>query len=508
MFNPFDTVFKGLPVLIRANCRKLALCALVLISACSAPPSETDPFTPIGSIPSNTPSATDSRLIPSPTDISSGLPPADTQPSPTYPSLNYQETIESQPVSVRSEPSPTLIPYPAQTSDLLYISDGALKRWDYVTNFTVALVDGVEEFSVSNDGSKIILLRPRKITANGVQMYDLDIFDFETKQITNWFEESPRLFHILLSPDGTLTAYTTQENGGELYVIDSAAPEDAIKIGTHEGEFKRLVWAPDSSAIIWNDSHGIWGGDPQETGSHLIHPNFVEVYDPKGNKSEIEVDFEQINWSPLGRYVLTRVVPSDSNVSWYAVLDSVSGRLEQIQDSYETGQATVGAGWNNDGSLYIGRSGDPAQQTPPFIQRWHLLATHDDLLLPGEVYPIISDEFPFETSRPGRDSSLCLNWLLSNRDDSLNLGVTLPDTNMKPALFYLDWEDGSLHKLFTLPNNPMDILWSLDGGGALTFEQSDKILFIQFSSGLTFDLRPVLGENAHSFTWLPPAPRH
>ena len=77
-------------------------------------------------------------------------------------------------------------------------------RWDHVTDYSSLLASRVEEFAVSESGKKVALLKTTNITANGVELFVLAILDFDTKQITNLIENTPRLFAISTSADGSV----------------------------------------------------------------------------------------------------------------------------------------------------------------------------------------------------------------------------------------------------------------------------------------------------------------
>lgn len=504
------------------TCASLAMaCVLLLTTACtgiqanSAAPETTQDLFGI-STPTSEPTTTKQSLSPAQsTDYPLPLPKGSSpSPSATVPPQRSSQTT-SQPTHFPSVVSPlpsgTHLPHPDQTSDLLFISEGKLKRWDYVTGFTGILVDNVAEFSVSASGKKLALLRPWKITANGVELFDLDLLDFESKQIITLLEKTSRPFKTTPSPDGGWIAYITSEGESKVRAIRSDASSPPIELGlcrrltvAHCGD---VAWSPDSRSILWSDSQGVWISYLEEASTQLVHSRKVEVDDPGGKKNEIQVDFNSLSWSPSGRYVLTEILPFDSGVSWHAVLDTRTGRLVEVPDSFEYHGPIASVSWLQDGNLLVAHAAEAPDHKIPFIKSWHILATHDELLVLDKKFDLHSDNFPSFNTQSEANSSHCLNWVAQQNTDSLHLGVTLPEAAAAPVLFALDLQKGKLEKLITIPHDTIEVLWSPDGGGVLIIASDGQLLFTPASGEALYDLLSVLGADASGFTWLPPAPR-
>jgi WD40 repeat protein len=426
--------------------------------------------------------------------------PANNLPSAT-------QAIPFQPIS----PSGTPLPHPDQTSDLVYIASGNLMRWDYVTGFSGALIGGVSEFSASANGKKIALLRPKKIAANGVELFDLALLDFESMQVTNILEQMPRLYHITISPDGGYIAYTLDQQSGPIYVLptgNSAKPRELGKCYLTEGtSCQELVWSPDSKQLLWSDAQGIWESAPDQAVPHLVHSGKLEVSDPQGKTSAIDVHLLALTWSPIGRFVLLTVTPIASEVSWRAVLDTRTGRLVEVPDSFETQSINANVSWSPDGELLSVRITSATEPAPPAINIWQVLATHDGLLIHSQTMDLDTDNFSLATRQNEDDGALCLNWLTARELGALMLAATLPETDIPPVLLQLNLVDGNLDKLIEIPFQPSAVLWSPDGAGALIIDTDNQVFFAHPGSGMLYNLSLVMGKDAHNFTWLPPAPR-
>jgi hypothetical protein len=406
--------------------------------------------------------------------------------------------------------TPPASPDLKSTSDLLYITDQRLMRWDHMTGYTVALVDNVVQFKASASGKRVALLRTRGIAANGVALYDLAIFDFYTMQVHTLIENIPRLEHLSISPDDRWIIYSSPDEGNRLYALNVEAPEQQLALGECHIEAgtrcTQVSWAPNSQTILWSDVQGLWLSGLDQTTPRLIQPDRVQITDPQAKSIEIEVRYQNMVWSPDGRYVLTEVLPQDSEISWYAIADTRRERLVQVHDSYKNQGSNAAMIWLQDGSLLMIHAGDPSSQAP-LVRQWQLVHTHNELLILNQEFVLSSEAFP-AISQPGLGHSYGIYWLTQSSQEQCTLAINHPDTALASGVFSLDLVEGTLQKLFDLPPEVSGVLWSPDGSGALILgEDESNVLFVSRLGGVQQDLRSLLGQDAHDFTWLPPTPR-
>jgi len=428
--------------------------------------------------------------------------------TPLLPTSQLATPIQST-VEIPGSPLSTKLPPAESTSDLLFISQNNLMRWDYVTGYTGVLVPNVLEFSASGDGQRIALLRARKIAANGVELFDLAILDFDTKQITTITEGTSRLYKISISPDGRWITYLSGTHNEIIYANSAANNTKRIKLGTCESQdgspCQQIAWSPDSASIIWSDLQGVWIANLKKQTFGQVHTNKITVIDPKGQNSEALITFSSLQWSPRGRYILTKIIPSSNGVRWYSILDTLTGRLADVPHSYHLSQVSATISWMNDGNLLLAYGGDKDNNFMPFLKLWQLIPTHDDLLILDKSLDLASDDFP--PSPSGQEHSYCFNWLTLTHQGIISLGMTVPNSGTAPILFTLDLKEGSLQKIIELPNDLLEVIWAPDGSGALLLAQEDQVFFIRVDNGTFENLRLILGADADSFIWLPPAPR-
>jgi len=446
----------------------------------------------------HSPQANAQSMIPFP-EIS---PTAHSSPTSTNPD---NQLLEGSPFPVG-----TPMPHPKQTSSLLFLSRGNLMRWDYVTGYSGTLVEGVASFSASSSGKQIALVRPRKISANGVELYDLALLDFDSMHLATLVEKISQPVGFAISPDGNWVAYLLAGKPASIYKISSDAASQPIQLGScsikNQAHCQTVVWSPDSQSIAWMDAQGIWLSALQPAIPKLVSPTKVEITDPKGKKSVIEVNYDSLSWAPSGRYLLTRLVTS-SRVSWQAILDTRTGRLAEVPDTFGQDKVIVSLGWLHDGSLIVTGASDPIHSLLPYIKVWQVYATSNNLLASYKKFDFQSDQLPQIVSQIKTIPTICLSWPAELQEQKIAFATTMATTSVNPMLFTLDLNDGGIQKLLEIPSDTTDVLWAPDGGGALVIGPRSGILFIPLSRNVIHNVTSLVGSDAHGFKWLPPEPR-
>jgi hypothetical protein len=481
----------------------------------------------------DTPTAGEAVLLPEPQNPSpsagAGSPQATALSTAAPVPLLSPSALSTAPTRPPASPTATRSRLPAVASDLLYLSQNRLMRWDRLVGSTQLLVENVADYTASHGGTAVALLRPRKMTANGSERFDLEILNLQTLQTSPLLAEIPRPLALALSPDGDWLAYILPTENGAIYLRKIEAQAEARSLGNCRADPDRpcssLAWSPDSKQLAWSDSQGVWlasreehlAANPPETPARLVHSNRVQVSDPQGKSSQIEVSFDSPAWSPAGRFILLEVRPLASSVSWQGVVDTSSGRLSQAQDSFRYAPSEADAIWLPDGSLLVIHASDPQRQAPPFVHVWAVMPTSPDLLESRRQYNLYSDAFPFSESARKSIPAHSLDWPGMLDAHRLGLGVRLFGLDIAPILFRLDLPTGVLYKLSDLPADIAQVLWSPDGAGALALGPRGQAFYMPFSNrssdggplggGELSDLRPALGGDAHRFTWLPPVVR-
>ncbi len=492
-------------------------------------------------------------------------------PSPTYTATPPASPQPSSLLAAGAAAYPTALPPRSPSvpvSDLLYLSQDRLLRWRPPALVPQLLAEDVQAISLTPDGRLAALLRPRRMTANGQPRFDLELLDLQTLQTASLLKESPPLLQIHLSSDGNWLAYQVDVEEGPIYALSisdlrqaiaaaptptpqqaassgapltlqetlsgspvEAAPRAPLRLGACRPQpaCDSLDWAPAApgalvgapsparAALIWSDPRGIWLANPgQPSGSpRLIQPAEISVADPKGQKSQVQVRFSQAAWSPQGRFILARVQPLNSPIAWYTLVDTVSGRQADIQDSYSQTPNQAQARWLPNGDLLVTHASDPARQVSPFVHLVLVRPTSPDLLVAGKSFDLYSDALPFSASARKIIPVHEVNWAGDPLAGRMPLGVNLVGMDAAPVLFLLDLQVGKLDKLADLPANIAAVYWSPDGSGGLMMvaaggpseagSTGQRPLFITLDGSGFYDLGAVLGPDPHDFHWLPPA---
>lgn len=443
--------------------------------------------------------------------------------TPTTSPTPYR-TPTPDPVTTHSSPTdtPTTTPditlTPTQTvlgangttysSNLLYMSDHQLMRWDHVTNFVILISDHVYEYSVNPEGKLVALMRSQNVVANGVEMFELGLLDFDSKQITPIIEGSPLLHSISISPDGEWIAYFPNENGGRLSAIRTDGSGESIELGfchqTLNTPCAPVSWSPDSRDLLWSDQRGVWHTRLDWENPQLITNNSIEVTDPEGEISQITVSFGSLTWSPTGRYALSVVTPTTSSTQWNVILDTRRMRFIDVPESFQSGTSMKNIIWLNDGTLMASNGLGNAEV---ILTLWEVVPTQNDLLRFNNNYTIDSDDLPTPIDNSITEWSYIVDWLYQFDERLLGFGVRVLEDNVSPILLNLELQDNYTESINHVPSYTENVLWSPDGQGALIIGTGQELFFSPSNGGMLIDLIPVLGEEAREFYWLPPTRR-
>jgi hypothetical protein len=442
--------------------------------------------------------------------------PAKPKASITTPMVSGLISPSSSLPPTASQPPATSTPGVFATSDLLFISDNRLLRWDHVTHYSSSLAENVVAFSTNDNGSMIVLLRPRSMAANGIELFDLDLLDFTSKQTRHLIEGTARLLDLALSPDGAWLAYRQSPEGKPairlLHLSDPTSPANLGKCeATGSDSCTPIAWSPDSRNLLWSDPSGLWIAAAGKMPASVLHTSRVDVPDPQGKTSQIEARFSSPEWSPVGRFVLVQVVPNQSDASWHAVIDSLTGKLAQVLDSYKLAPDQISVSWLPDGRLAVARSSDPAQQTPATIQVWDVLATNPDLLVSTGIYKLPSGNLPSEatplTISDSSNTRLRLDWIQQAHPGHLLFGTVQPESPSETRLYDLNLLIKSFTQLTQLKSEVQEVLWAPDGSGMLIINANGQALFVSSDGKETTDLELSLDPPPTGFVWLPPSLR-
>ncbi len=445
------------------------------------------------------------------------------------PDNNFSFKVSPTPIPV-STATPTLTPCPdpVSSSDLLYIEQEKLMRWDYVTQYASLLADRViayaavadeyasyqlpetVEKAVKKKPTKLVLLRSQEITANGAELFDLEILDLESKQITSLVEKIPLIESLQLTKLGDRLAYIQRGDNDQIFMLDLSGQNkpqhiaDCVK--ENDETCNSFLWSPDGRYLAWSDPRGIWLAQVEDLSVQLVQPDIITVKDPRGQESKSRVDYELHSWSPAGRFILVKLIPSAEGVQWYSLLDTRLARLVNIPESADYSNRSSKITWTYDGDLLVAHASLPEFQQAPYLQFWQIIPTNNTLLSAGKKLELnhscITDNQANLT-----EVQLCPIYFQQLDPITYRLAILNPQGTGSAKLYQLNIEKNILEIILPIPATTQSVLWSPDTNGALILGENNQVAFASFIHNQLMDLTMITGKEAHSFQWLYPSPR-
>jgi hypothetical protein len=418
------------------------------------------------------------------------------------------------PTPVETNDLPTVVPTstvtntPHFSSDLLFLSERRLGRWNDVSNDLSLMAPNVTSFASSDNGYKVALLRSRGLVTQDGNLFNLDLMDLQTNHTRTILSDTQQVYRLALSPDGQWIAYTSLEKGGSIYLLATNTNASPIKLGNCTQSDHTLncdngpLWSLDNRSLAWSDEQGVWVHTLDSDQTKLAIPGKLEVSDPKGEISHIQVAFNQMAWSPQGRYLKAKISPAGSNVFWQAILDTLTGRVAEVPDTYAQAHVSSTLAWLPDGRLCQIRSSDHQQKQGPIAKLWRVLPTRDDLLLELKSFSLQSNDFPSVAYNFPELNDIPA-WLEDIDDQLVSFALFLPEKSQPGILFTMDLQFGTLQKINELPSDTQMILWAPDHTGTLVRDQQGEILFVPRDGSTPRNLVQLLGNDAQEFHWLP-----
>lgn len=222
-------------------------------------------------------------------------------------------------------------------------------------------------FQASQDRQTLVLLYELQDRS-----YNLDIFypapDSQATRVD--LGKLPDGAQILyaLSPDGdrltvifqvgcNLSYYRT------IYLVDTGDPGQKQRVAdcgkeaddSCSGCDTPVIWSPDSQLYAWHDNRGVWLADrAAKTYLALANPA------PQPDNDAYITLYNVLDWSPQGRYLrLARRLYEGRD---QAILDTQTGQVAEIPNSFVHVGSTVEVYWLEDGRLAVKRSGSPVTE--------------------------------------------------------------------------------------------------------------------------------------------------
>lgn len=443
-------------------------------------------------------------------------------------------------------PTPTLLPtsvpdtqpalqparagqLPPISHDLVWLSDGALLMWNHNSGQIQTLYSGagegvgrespftqlpgdITQYDVSADGNRITAVRltaSREISAtlrgsdeqvsDEQTVHELLFLDTVSRESWTLAAAVTNLREARIAPNQREVAFIATNLGGApaTEVTRSGPPLSVFLAGTPDGETRRiadcvefcyaLTWHPQSNLLTWTDREALWLYNLESSRPQVLLANRNETL-------ESTRLYAAIDWAANGRFLLLweQVYEGGSR----AVLDVPTQQLMPVPDSFVFAEPfATEVSWMQDDRLLVLRSLISGQTRQATIELWRVAPESGELARE-------------EVSRPDLTAAAAggvhladgrFAYGLLSQSEAAVSGLYIQDSLTEP----LQRVNG-LIPAFIAP----DIIWAPDGSGAVV--RQDSILFYAPAGGdALYDLRPVTGAWARSFTWLPPgaAPR-
>lgn len=431
-------------------------------------------------------------------------------PTPPY-LLPLTDTLEAQASAVPPLPEAQVQPAGEEllqklAFDLLFQTGDGLFRWSHLRRQVEPLLqllpDGSSagvypgtpvEFITDGQQRRAVVLVDRRVTANGVSLYDLILIDFERAVVQLIQRETRRVQLLSFSPDGRWLAAAGDSSTARLLLYpldDLSAPVTQIyELGSCSGSPRcaELAWQANEDTLAWTNADGVWIASAPAWEAELVQPARLPMVDRDGSTRDAQVVFGWLSWSPFGRYLQVEVSQPQAGARWLVLVDTRARTTAEIPNTLLPPGSTINAAWLPDGRLFTIylEAGDGAQASRynlwrVFPTRSGLLAqdTSQQVLLPADLYGnlvLIGSRY----------------MLLSSQGQAEKSGL----------LARLDLAYGQPNWLVSIPAQLLAIDWAPDGSGVLLQTPGTGWLYARAGEDILYTLSGVLGDGLERIIW-------
>lgn len=427
---------------------------------------------------------------------------------------------------------------PATSRDLLFLADGAFKRWNHANHQIETLLTGpaaadrlrednsslnpvigdITAFSVSTDGKRAAVARlvaSQIITTTNAAgealptlttQHQLLFVDLVSRESWSLVGRVDNLRHLALSPDAQHLAFigsnltdppTLNEDGqpiSHVYFLatggGNAGPVSTV--GACGTFCAPIAWHTDNQIFVWHDEEGVWmrnlsGSQPEKLiqsrsfGLHTQETGQVAVYSP-------------IAWASNGRFLLL------SKGGWEggstAVFDVPTQTLVDIPDSFAyLNDFPTEVSWMPDGRLLILRPKTNDGHYRPQLEMWRFQPEQNSVVK-EETVSLGNEGLAAAGAKHLENGRFA--YVLFAQQPQAQAGIyqmvsfsEAPERlNASPAIPFVP--------------HAVKAYWAADGSGVLIAPSGGWRLYYSPASGeRLYDLTAVLGAEPHAFHWQP-----
>jgi hypothetical protein len=430
---------------------------------------------------------------------------------------------------------------PAASRDLLFLADGAFKRWNHNTGQIEVLLPGpvpssriredasqsnpvvgdLTDFSVSADGQRAVIARltastpiTRTNTAGeGHQYPDIDtqhelwFMDLVSNQTWRIVSRVDNLGEVALSADARHVAfqgasldggYAMQESGEPILHVyflptGGGTPGPITDVAACEGFCGSLAWHPDNNLFVWNDSTAVWLQNlaAQESEQLIQNHPFDEQTADVGQTAV----YLPISWAHNGRYLL--LAKGGWEGSGRTVFDVPTRALVDVPDTWIYANIfPPEVSWMPDDRLLLLRSEEEVGQVGrPQMELWRF-QPDQNAIVQEETVVLSNQNWGAAGAQHLRDGRFA--YVLFSDQPHLDAGAyhltsfseTPERINASPPVQF--WPGAAM------------AVWSEDGYGVMMSSTSDgRVYYAQAEGDYLYDVTAVLGAEPHAFHWQP-----
>jgi hypothetical protein len=412
------------------------------------------------------------------------------------------------------------VDYPVLPADLIYIQGGRLMLWDHQKNRALDIFNRLG--TAADDDNLVLMLRLDKfdmdaiqhkialsfstgMSANGIEVFTIAIYDVETNRLIRLVEKTPRILDLSISGDGKFIAYLSESEKPTLVVMPVDVEAEPVLtfhcLKSHDGQIPELDWSADSRKISWADAVGLWTYDFDKNAAETVLGSAVGFVDQEGQRIQVDVSYTDLDWSPQGRYLTARIRPVGAEVYWLALVDTRLQKFVEIPDTYRADQKDSGGqiAWLDDGRLVVAHASGEAARAR--ISIYQILPASKDYLVLSESIDLNNVSTQNLAAATPTASCVSVHKLKPVNSRIISFVCSHPGVSAHPYLYILDFKKLSLQQLGQAPHDIQDILWSANFEGVVMVGEHGSVLYLSRDENLIEDLLPLVGDYPDQVNW-------
>lgn len=408
---------------------------------------------------------------------------------------------------------------PNLTLDLQYESESKVLRWNHVTR-SIELV--LDFHSLDGNGSyrNFVYRKDKLFRVTGEGFTESNLYGAYTWEVVDLKSGAVNVLRSFdtgfgkefayapsISPDGNWFVYCWADwsKGAEftnhtMYLLSTTPPFTTTVLGPCD-RGSQAIWSDNNETLLWTNSDGIWSAAPPSAARLIFR------YPDEGPKLTIREWWPR--WSSSGRYVIA-YSPGAIEGGSLTVLDTQTGHIAGIPDTWEYGIPGARVGWIKNDRLVVLKPGDlTASKSFVAVGRiWKMDPSQDGLLVMEQSFPINDIDPAFLPFAPAETSTGLLVFAVFPVPDVSSLSSRQWDG----GIYSFDPNSQELKKLNVLPNyveemlDESQLVWLPDESGVMITNwivTGKQFIYIPSNGGLLYDLAPVVSDKARNFVWLP-----